>query len=68
MYLQITLTVKLSISPSIKVPIKNRVNKKLIFYMSVNFILNIMISIVHTNKNGFVTYEQADDLMLLAIF
>ena len=31
--------------------------------MSVNFILIIMISIVHTNKNGFVTYEQADDVM-----
>ena len=36
--------------------------------MSVNFILIIMISIAHTNKNGFVTYEQADDVVLLAIF
>ena len=23
----------------------------------------IMISIAHTNKKGFVTYEQADDVM-----
>ena len=36
--------------------------------MSINFILIIMISIAHTNKNGFVTYEQADDVVLLAIF
>ena len=34
---QIALTAKLSISPSIKIPTKIRVNKKQIFYMSVNF-------------------------------